>query len=727
MADQIKIEIDVETREAIAALSKLTAGIGEVEKAEKKLTTGQSAWKLLTTDIDKLGGSLEKSHPKLHAFGSSVGNVAKGVAMGAGAIAAFAVAAAKLVGEIDQNDAAVRRLGDAYGAITVATNGAVSAQQALSLQGAIQSAGVRVSAQQLAVLSRATREYALATGNDAAQAVEKLTNAIVNNSEDALSELGLAQARAATSTETLANMTRLLEERYRGVAPAARTFNEDLAKVPDALLALSGEAIRGALAGLEQLGNRFSSTGRGATEFFRAAAAGWRELIEAGDTLRNRDQQQRSTERMELGRQQRERTSQWFREGNVQLNEVNAANFGDLSSLTSAERARVNRAANPLFWNGGSASESVNRELAALADERLQRQATEGQRELQQAEQAAAVQRKTRKRGNGSSEDSQQQRALQDAIRGYQQAIADGMGRDAVLVLPQEMPRNPGETQLEWYRRLTEMQREFNSAGPVTDLNPVGPNADAEENRRALDQKQSLMSQYADEEAASQRTSRRANRDRETRRQARNESPLGRLGAALGLERDDITGALKPLNALDMGVKGLASTLGVLQSGFAEFFTTVASGAMSAGDAAVLMGAKFLSTLGQMAIQEGTSMLFKAIPALIEAPPLGAAYLAGGVGLIGLGVGLGAAGAAAMPAKPSAGGGNGASASTDRNGLRSRDSSTARDRSYGDVNVTFSSFVPAGVVDAMNTRNALRRVARAGMDDGARLPRRVEH
>lgn len=697
--DTIKIEVEIEPRAAIAALSKLDGAYDALEKTDKKFTSSsRSSWKLLTTDIDKLGGALEKSHPKLHAFGSSVGNVAKGVAMGAGAVAAFAIAAAKLTGEIEQNDAAVRRLGDAYGAITVATNGAVSAQQALSLQGSIQTAGIRVSAQQLAVLSRATREYALATGNDAAHAVEKLTNAIVNNSEDALSELGLAQARAATSTETLANMTRLLEERYRGVAPAARTFNEDLAKVPDALMALSGEAMRNALSGLEQLGNRFSSTGRGATDFFRQAAAGWRELIEAGDTLRNRDQQQRSTENMERGRQQRERTSQWFREGNVRLNEVNAANFGDLSSLSAAERARVNRAANPLFWTGGSASESVNRELAMLADERLQRQGAEGQRELQRAEQAADVQRKLRKLGDSAEHAAHQ-------LTNVQRAAAMGLRSRGGVNAPDA---NEFSDQLGRLAAPTEGELSAEAAARTKS-----------------------EAAFAEERAGAERdreqSSRRANRDRETRRQARSSSPLGRLGAALGLERDDITGALKPLNALDMGVKGLASTLGVLQSGFAEFFTTVASGAMSAGDAAIVMGSKFLSTLGQMAIQEGTTMLFKAIPAAFEAPPLAAAYVAGGLGLIGVGVGLGVAGASVAVPKPSAGGGTGASASTDRNGLRSASSSTSRERSYGDYNVTFSSFVPAGVVDAINARNALRRVRRAGYDDGARIPRRVEH
>ena len=220
------------------------------------------------------------------------------------------------------------------------------------------------------------------------------------------------------------------------------------------------------------------------------------------------------------------------------------------------------------------------------------------------------------------------------------------------------------------------------------------------------------------------RRSRIASRDRETRRMARSQSFLGRVTGGLGMERDD-AGNLRPLDAMEQGTKGLVTTLGTLQSGFAEFFTNVASGAMSAGDAAVVMGAKMLTALGQVAIQEGTVMLFKAIPAAIEAPPLGAAYAIAGAGLIAVGAGLTAAGAAVTPPKPSAG----ASASADRNAraIGPRSSSTSLDGGgYGDTTVVMASLVPAGVVDATNARNGLRRVRRAGMDDQQRIARRVE-
>lgn len=282
-ADQIKIVIDADTREAIANLTKLKDSIGEVEKAAKKLSAGQQVWKLLTTDVDKLGNALSSAHPRLGAFAGGVANVAKGVATGATAMVAFGAALAKAAAEAEKNDIAIRRLGNAYDAVSIATNGAMSARQALTLQGQIQAAGVQVNAQQLALLTRAAREYAIATGNDASEAVEKLTNAIVNNSEDALSELNLAQARSTSSTQTLTNVTRELEERFRGVAPAARSLNEDLAKLPEVASMIAGSFANAAAGGIRSFIDAIHGAG--------TAARTWRDIVELADTNRTVDRQ----------------------------------------------------------------------------------------------------------------------------------------------------------------------------------------------------------------------------------------------------------------------------------------------------------------------------------------------------------------------------------------------------------------------------------------------------
>lgn len=186
---------------------------------------------------EKAVESLSRSYTGLaRSAASTAANFARSNVSASGLASAFGVVTGSVVGvaavlgeatrEAAQHERALRLLGPAYREVEQATAGAMSAQEALTLQGQLQTAGVRVNAQQLGLLARVAREYALATGNDASQAVEKLTNAIVNNSEDALSELNLAQARSTTSAQTLAGMTRMLEERYRGLAPTVQQADE---------------------------------------------------------------------------------------------------------------------------------------------------------------------------------------------------------------------------------------------------------------------------------------------------------------------------------------------------------------------------------------------------------------------------------------------------------------------------------------------------------------------
>lgn len=771
MADQIKIEIDVETRDAIAALAKLSAATEKVEKETKKLTTAQRAWRAANTDLgDLLGGWKEA--------GESIAKVAAGF----GALAVAGVAAAA---QAERQEAALRRLGSAYDAVQVATNGAFSAQQALALQGQIQASGVRVNAQQLGLLARAAREYAQATGNDAAEAVEKLTNAVVNNSEDALSELGLAQARATTSTQTLANMTRLLEERFRGVAPAARTLNEDLAKLPDVLTHIGNVAAQAAAGGLTRLIDAFNGAG--------TAARTWRDIVELADTDRTLQRQAAATaeaNRRSALREQIQRQAQ-AAGARFSTDDIQGLNTRQLESVSrrletgfgtrgrSAAGSDLNAAFGAILAQqdrGLDSTSAVGGIITAVRDEEAQRARRAAMGEARPVSDAERAKDEIAKRlANGGSGDSMRgpqrdyNRALSAAIvlgapivtisRGAGQTLQEyWQARAAAQNISNEMAQRTRDAQRQEGARLLETTRALRSSSDLTDagitldemrrqlmpmmisaaggLNPLN-------DRQSLgsvlgiageggDSLNSLLGDIADAQEgggaaareARARRSRIAGRDRETRRMARNESFAGRLTAGLGMERDD-DGNLRGLNALDLGAKGLVTTLGTLQSGFAEFFTSVASGAMSAADAAAVMGVKLLNTLGQVAIQEGTVMLFKAIPAAFEAPPLAAAYLAGGAGLIALGAGLTAAGAAAAPQKPTLG----ASASGDRNAraIGPRSSSTSLDGGgYGDTTVVLASLVPAGVVDATNARNGLRRLARAGMDDGQRIPRRVE-
>lgn len=720
-ADQIKIEIDVETRAAIAELAKLAGSVQEVEKETKKLTTAQKAWQLANTDLGKLTAGWRDVGEQV----AKVGAVFAGLT--AASIAAMAAQ--------EREENAIRRLGSAYDAVSAATNGAVSAQQALTLQGQLQTAGVRVNAQQLALLTRAAREYAQATGNDASEAVEKLTNAIVNNSEDALSELNLAQARSTSSAQTLANMTRELEARFRGVSPAARTLNEDLEKLPQVMSYIGNAAAQAAAGGLRSFIDMLHGAG--------TAAAVWRDIVNLPDDQRAIGRQ-RATDARQAGLADRRRAmlERMNRAGAAvpeslrgQLGYgLNNADDHELASLGRAlDQAQRRRGVGPLrpdraedAFSGGfdanfnlshSISEGTTQigaafENAAREQFGLMRAQIEDERRKREPAVDAnirALDANKRKLGE-----------LTDTVSGATQSLAElkrGIDRSK--------PGQSVDSIFEYYRG--DQFRQQNAFDVDSDRAAASLAASLGiDNAEAADFGGIASSMEGGGSAARAERSRRSRisaRDRETRRQAREQSPLGRFGALFGIERDD-GGNIKPLDGLQAGLSFAQSALPTLTSGFAELWTSIADGSATAGDAFAAFGAKALSTLGNVAIQEGSAMLFKAIPALIEAPPLGAAYLAGGAGLIAIGMGLGAIGAAAKP-KPAA-----SSANSDVNaarGMRSGSLTSGGKGGLGSTTVVMASLVPSGVVDAVNARNGLRQVRRSGLDDGTRAPRKIDY
>lgn len=264
-----KEEERVRTETARAAVA---AAHQKAEAEKKAAAESLAAWK----EADARGKALAEADAKrregerssagggaisLRGIGAAAATVTGAMAaMGAAAMGAYHVLS-QATAEYARHDRALRLLGNSYAAVERATNGAMSAEEALNLQGQIQTAGVRVNAEQLGLLARAAREYALATGNDASQAVEKLSNAIVNNSEDALSELNLAQARSTNSAQTLSNMTQLLAERYRGLAPTAQqadervqSFERAAKEAGNTLLTVVARGAEGALDYLFRLG-----------------------------------------------------------------------------------------------------------------------------------------------------------------------------------------------------------------------------------------------------------------------------------------------------------------------------------------------------------------------------------------------------------------------------------------------------------------------------------------
>lgn len=716
--DKIKIEIDVETRSAIADLAKLAKATEQVEKQTEKLTAAQRAWKLANTDIGKLAGGWKEA-------GESIAKVA--TAFGGLAVAGVAVAAAA-----ERQENALRRLGSAYDAVSVATNGAFSAQQALTLQGQIQAAGVRVNAEQLGLLTRAAREYALATGNDASEAVEKLTNAIVNNSEDALSELNLAQARATTSTQTLANVTRALEERFRGVAPAARTLNEDLAKLPDVLTYIGNAAAQAAGGGIARFIDAINGAG--------TAARTWRDIVELADTGRQNARQQR-TDANYRGLQDRRQQM---------LSRLNAAGVEIPESL----RGQLGRGLN-------NASDS---ELGALgrALEQSQRQRGRGAGVLPALPSDSA--------GFDAGFDSVRAigEASNDSRYAFARAAREAFGLMNAATADEARKREPATAR--GVRALDELKIKLNETTAAVqqageslasfknrlDRSKPGESVDAlfEFYRGDQFRQQNAFEIDADRSAASlatalgingtdgldldaiangmeggglmareerARRSRIATRNQGTRRMAREQSLGGRVAGSLGFGTD-AEGRISPFDGMQAGAELLTGTVNSLTSGLTSLFDTLVSGSADAGTAFQAFASGLLTELGKMAVNKGLFYTFEGIAALFSAPPAAPAYFAAGAGLLALGAGLGIAGAATRPQTPAPG----ADVSTAR-GLAPRSSNSgASTRDLAPVTVVMSSLVPAGPNDARRVRSGLDDARRRGFA-GNNAPRRVEY
>lgn len=716
-ADQIKIEIDVETRAAIAELAKLAGSVKEVEKETKKLTTAQKAWQLANTDLGKLTAGWRDVGEQI----AKVGAVFAGLA-GASIMAMAAQ---------EKEEAAIRRLGSAYEAVSAATNGAMSAQQALLLQGQLQAAGVRVNAQQLALMTRAVREYAQATGNDAAEAIEKMSNAIVNNSEDALSELNLVQARASTSAQTLANVQRELEERFRNTGPAARTLNEDLSKLPQVISYIGNAAAQAAAGGLRSFLDMLHGTG--------SAASYWRDIVNLPDDQRTIGRQRQTDAQRSALADRRQSTLNRLNQAGVSIPESMRGQLGyGLLNADDRELAAVDRAIAQAQRRRGAGPMRADRADVAGgfdANFNLTREISESSAQVGYSFanalrenlgiMRAQIEDEGRKRGpavaaNIRALDDNKRKLDEHAAAAHAAAVDLARAKAGLNRLKDESV----DSILNYYRG-DEFRRqnafEVDADRAQSSLAAaLGINATDGADFGAISD--SVDGGGSAARAERSRRSRIANRDRETRRRARSESPLGRFGALFGIERDD-SGNIKPLDGLQTGLSFAQQALPQLVSGFGELWSSIANGSATAGEAFAAFGAKALSTLGNVAIQEGSAMLFKAIPAMIEAPPLGAAYLAGGAGLIALGVGLGAAGAAARP-QPTP------SANSDANaarGMRSGSLTSGSKGGLGSTTVVMASLVPTGVVDAVNARNGLRQVRRSGLDDGTRAPRRIEY
>ena len=685
--DKIKIDVEVDAKAATDALKKVGDAVESVEKETKKATLASRAWAAANADLGKMSEPWKK-------LGEDVGKVA-------GTFAGLAIAGVAVMAHAEQQEQAIRRLGAAYDAVSAATNGAMSAQQALTLQGQIQAAGVRINSQQLGLLARAAREYAQATGNDAAQAVEKLTNAIVNNSEDALSELGLAQARATTSTQTLANMTRELENRFRGVSPAARTLNEDLEKLPQVMSDIGNAAAQAAAGGLRSFIDALHGAG--------TAAAIWRDITNFADDRRNIARQRQTDARNAQRQAARERAIESLRRRNLT---IDASQLGGFQGMTEQELNRVAELADTArFGNAVINQAHVDAGMRSIVADRdtsrrdAERQAGTTHANDRPVDENVRVKESIAKSMNAAGD------AAGNAATAFERAAKRiELSGTAVIDLVASAAEAAGGRGFRNRLQTAASALGLTSGTDAEQADLFGGIADSMEGGGA--------SRRADRA----RALRIARRDQGTRRMAREQSLGGRVSSALGFSTND-EGRIADFNGMQAGAELLTGTVNSLTNGLTNLFDTLISGSADAGTAFQAFASGLLTELGKMAVNKGLFYTFEGIAALFSAPPAAPLYFAAGAGLLALGAGLGIAGAATRPQTPSAA----ADTSTARNLAPRSNNSGSSMRDLAPVTVVMSSLVPAGPSDAQRARNGLRDARRRGFADGNYAPRRIEH
>jgi len=679
----------------------------------------------VTADTREATANLSRFSASAKAAAESAGRIAAGVAGGVAAIGAGAYKIAEFAAAAEQQEMAINRLGPAYDAVRAATNGVVTAQDALRAQQTLVQSGLRVSTEQLATITRAAREYSRATGTEMTQSLEQLTDALRTGSGEGLGRFGVSLQQGVTGSRAFGSALEQLTAQQRNAGVSARTLREDLDKLPEGLMAI-GTSILSVLEGPADALTRWLTGLVGASTSLRGVLS---EIASAGDTIRQRERQEATdranTQRLEaqealfrtagaaglsLSREQirglsPERLAR-LRQSATRVGQVQTFAMDRLSPR-GVELSLVRPTRGPL-----GALRGLERQGEFLQDlERLQAEQRAEEEAARRAAQGPARRRASGGGGGGTS-------AVTTALRALHQAQTDAMAREAPRVTVGRP--DPGESMEHYLQRLTQQQRDLITATPTRAQ--VSQMADEQAAREEELRKADVARSIAIEEMRREDVDlqqRRIRRDRETRRMARAESLGGRALSALGIETD-AEGRIPAFDMLQQGADMLGQSLSTLQSGFANLFNTLASGSMSAGEAFQQFAAKTLSSLGEMAVNKGVFYTFEGIASLFTNPVAAPGYLVAGAGLIALGAGLGAAGAAVAPTAPP--GGSAAPAAA-----RSASGASPRGAGEGAGNVTIvlSSLVPPGPRELQGLVNAQRQAGRYGIDRDRMVPRQV--
>lgn len=234
-----------EAQGAAGALDELADSAKKAQPALK--ATGDGA-KKLGDDLDGAGEKAKKAADATNVFARAIGEAAGDALTEARqALTEWVRDLPEAAARAEAHAATLERLGASYGVVQQATNGAVSAEQAAAVQQRALQSGLRLSAQELAAVTSRAREFARSTGTDLNQALEQLTDQLVDpgeelrkfgvflqtgmNAGDALREtLRQLQAQTAATATSEVSLSEAMEQARRATNEATDALAAQLAK-----------------------------------------------------------------------------------------------------------------------------------------------------------------------------------------------------------------------------------------------------------------------------------------------------------------------------------------------------------------------------------------------------------------------------------------------------------------------------------------------------------------
>ena len=246
-------------------LDELNRALGQTEKDAKDAKGS----------ILNVGEASEKAAKDTTALSTAFGNLASNQMQAAidGAsewIRSIPEAAARS----EAYAAALASLGGANDAVRAATNGVVTAEQARTIQQRTAQAGLHLTAQELAAVTQRAREYARVTGVELGQALDQLTDQLVNPGQE-LQRFGIVLQQGQSRGQMMAEALRQLQVQAAQTAVSAQTLAESYDDFNRAQAELS-DGLRDMIAQGLELGTFFQQ----ATSWLR----GLRSSTDAWDT-----------------------------------------------------------------------------------------------------------------------------------------------------------------------------------------------------------------------------------------------------------------------------------------------------------------------------------------------------------------------------------------------------------------------------------------------------------